>query len=128
MCIIQYFLSVINLNKRRSNETLVGVVIQTSDLRDCRRPCYQLSHTTYLIFTLSNILCSLNLQVSYLPTLSLTYKDINPYTSFKVNKGQANPLPSLGCSPKQISIFINIALPQILHLSIKSVQGIGECK
>jgi hypothetical protein len=43
ICIIRYFSSVINSNKRRSNETLVGVVIQTSDLRDRRRACYQLS-------------------------------------------------------------------------------------
>ncbi len=44
----QYFSSVINLNKQRSNETLVGAVIQTSDLWDGERVCYQLSHAKFL--------------------------------------------------------------------------------
>jgi hypothetical protein len=60
ICIIQYFWSVINLNKRHSNETLFGgVVIQISAHGDRRRVRYQLSHATslnfYLILTL---LCS----------------------------------------------------------------------
>jgi hypothetical protein len=33
ICIIRYFLSVINSNKQRSNETLVGAVFLASDLR-----------------------------------------------------------------------------------------------
>jgi hypothetical protein len=49
MCIIRYFASVINLNKQRSNETLVGAVIQTSDLQDRRRACHQLSHAVKFI-------------------------------------------------------------------------------
>ncbi len=44
ICIIRYFWSVINSNKQRSNKTLVGAVIQTSDLQDRRRACYKLSH------------------------------------------------------------------------------------
>jgi hypothetical protein len=50
ICIIWYFSSIINSNNRHSNETLVGVEIQTSDLRDHRRECYQLSYTTSLVF------------------------------------------------------------------------------
>jgi hypothetical protein len=53
MCIIWYFSSVINSNKQRSSEKLVGAVIQTSDLRDPRWVCFQLSHATSLII-LSN--------------------------------------------------------------------------
>jgi hypothetical protein len=52
MCIIGYFLSVINLNKQRSNETLVSAAIWSSDLPDRRRACYQLSHAASLQFRL----------------------------------------------------------------------------
>jgi hypothetical protein len=48
MCIIWFFSSVINLNKQRSNETLVGAVIRDYDLQDRRRACYQLSHAACL--------------------------------------------------------------------------------
>ncbi len=44
ICIIRYFSSDNNSNKQRSNETLVGAVIRTSDLQDRRQSCYQLSH------------------------------------------------------------------------------------
>ncbi len=48
MWIIRYFSSVINLNKQRSNETLVDAVFWTSDLGDSRWACYQLSHVASL--------------------------------------------------------------------------------
>jgi hypothetical protein len=48
ICIIWYFTSVINSNKQRSNEKLVGTVIRTSDLRDHRRACFQLSYAASL--------------------------------------------------------------------------------
>jgi hypothetical protein len=48
ICIIWNFSSVINLNKRGSNETLVGIMIQTSVLRDRKKACYQLSHAASL--------------------------------------------------------------------------------
>jgi hypothetical protein len=44
ICIIQYFSCVMNSNKQHSNETLVGTVIRTSDLRNRRWGCYSNGH------------------------------------------------------------------------------------
>jgi hypothetical protein len=44
ICIIWYF-----LNKQHPNETLVGAVIWTFNLRDRWRACYQLCHTASLL-------------------------------------------------------------------------------
>jgi hypothetical protein len=48
--IVWYFSSIINLNNRGSNETLVGLEIRTSNLQDLRRGRYQLRSQDFCIF------------------------------------------------------------------------------
>jgi hypothetical protein len=57
ICGIWYFLSVLNSNKLCSNETLVCIVIRTSDPWDCRRASYQLSCTSLIIILIAQYFC-----------------------------------------------------------------------